>query len=77
LGAEIDTKNYQLKFENKEVFNENNEFVSIDIVKGEIVQEKHAVDAISGGTITSYGLRDMIKDCLGLYLGFIKENKQN
>ncbi len=72
LGAEIDTPGFQKQFTGKKIFDKNNDFVSINIVKGGIRNEYHEVDAISGGTITGNGLRDMIKDCLSLYLGYIE-----
>ena len=35
----------------------------------------HAVDAISGGTITSDGVTDMIKERVGRYLPYLNKNK--
>ncbi len=76
LGAEIDTESYQRKFIGKKIFDEFDEFVSIDIIKGKVSEDDlHAVDAISGGTITCLGLRDMIRDCLKLYLNYIESNR--
>ncbi len=75
LGAEIDTKVFQKQFAGKKIFDQNNEFISVSVVKGGIRKAEHEVDAISGGTITCNGLSDMIYDCLSLYLGYI--NKSN
>ena len=75
LGAEIATQWFQDKFSGKIIFSENGDFVSVDVVKGGAGDNKSAVDAISGGTITSNGLRDMIKTCLNAYIKFIEENK--
>ena len=35
----------------------------------------HAVDGISGGTITSDGVTDMIKERVSRYLPYIEKNK--
>ncbi|HRW22050.1 MAG TPA: NADH:ubiquinone reductase (Na(+)-transporting) subunit C, partial [Bacteroidales bacterium] len=68
LGAEIETDWYQQKFSEKKIFDENGDFVSIKVVKGGAPPDNiHGVDAISGGTITSNGLEDMLFDCLKLY----------
>ncbi len=75
LGAEIATEDFQKQFVNKAIFNNLNEFVSIDVVKTGANGDLHAVDAISGGTITSYGLRDMLKTCLNSYIKYIEKNK--
>ncbi|NLA25496.1 MAG: NADH:ubiquinone reductase (Na(+)-transporting) subunit C, partial [Bacteroidales bacterium] len=74
LGAEIDTKDFQNKFNGKQIFNSNNELVSIKLTKeGQNVIPEHSVDAISGGTITSRGLEEMIEDCLKMYLNYFKK----
>lgn len=76
LGAEIATPKFQAQFVNKKIFNEKSEFVSVDVVKGGAGNSPYGVDAISGGTITSRGLRDMLKTCISAYLKFIDENKK-
>ena len=79
LGAEINTDEFSDQFKGKKLFNEKGEFVSIDVVKGGVdnssVPPEHGVDAISGGTITSNGVSDMIKDVIENYLPFIKKHK--
>jgi len=75
LGAEISTPAYQKKFANKKIFDESGKFVSVDVIKGGAGNNVYAVDAVSGGTITSNGLRDMLKNCISAYLKFIDENK--
>jgi Na+-transporting NADH:ubiquinone oxidoreductase subunit C len=76
LGAEIDTKIFQAQFAGKEIF-EGNEFKSILIVKGGVKtlpdsEHIHGVDAITGGTITSVGVSDMIMNCLENYVPYIR-----
>lgn len=80
LGAEITTEKFQKQFQDKVIF-ENGKFVSINVQKGGIASlpadvQKHSVDAISGGTITSHGVNDMIKNVLELYLPYINNHKE-
>lgn len=71
LGAEIDQLWFQEQFFGKAVFNEAGEFVSITVAKGGAdPDDPHAVDAISGGTITSKALEEMMMECLGNYRSF-------
>ena len=71
LGAEIATPKYQAQFAGKTVY-EGSQLVGIAVVKGGAKEgDNHAVDAVTGGTKTSIGLENMIKDCLGCYDAFI------
>lgn len=73
LGAEISTRIFQQQFLGKQIFDENQTFVSVKILKGGADDSNmHAVDAISGGTITSNAVSAMLYDCLKLYEPFIK-----
>lgn len=75
LGAEISTPDFQQQFKDKQIF-DNDRFTSVAVVKGGAQPEnRHAVDAISGGTITSQGLENMIKDCLAGYQNFFQKSK--
>ncbi len=77
LGAEINTRWFQEPFAGKTIFDENGQFVSIEVVKGGAdPSDPHGVDAISGGTITSKGLEAMLADCLAGYVNHFK-NKAN
>jgi Na+-transporting NADH:ubiquinone oxidoreductase subunit C len=74
LGAEINTDWFEEPFAGKTLFNEDGEFVSVEVVKGGAdPSSPHQVDAISGGTITSKGLEDMLEDCLTGYVAHFKE----
>jgi Na+-transporting NADH:ubiquinone oxidoreductase subunit C len=73
LGAEIANEEFQVQFQGKEIFNEEGELVSIKVVKGAAPGNEHAVDGISGGTITSKGVQDMLDDILKGYKPFIKK----
>tara|TARA_B100001250_G_C19756252_1_gene770234 strand:+ start:602 stop:1375 length:774 start_codon:yes stop_codon:yes gene_type:complete len=69
LGAEINTDEFENQFKNLMICDiENNfEFVSINVVKGEIKKNKHEVQGITGGTITSDGVSDMLEKTLQIY----------
>lgn len=71
LGAEINTASFQDNFREKRVINEKGDFVSIAIRKGSASTE-YEVDGISGGTITSDGVGDMLKDCIAPYVEYLK-----
>ena len=76
LGAEITTSNFTEQFKGKTIFSDG-EFVSIDVVKGGVANlatdlQKHSVDAISGGTITSNGVNNMLEKVLESYLPYIE-----
>lgn len=75
LGAEISGEKFQEQFQGKKIFNMNDEFVSINVLKRGASDNINAVDAVSGGTITSNGVRDMLENCLSSYLKFIEKNK--
>jgi Na+-transporting NADH:ubiquinone oxidoreductase subunit C len=68
LGAEIDTREFQQQFIQKTPYDSSGKFVSIQVVKGGAPDDDlFAVDAISGGTITSKGLETMLAHCLKQY----------
>ncbi len=67
LGAEINTTPFESQFQDKTIY-ENGTFVSVKVVKGGAKpDDPHGVDAVSGGTITSRGLEDMLHDGLIIY----------
>ena len=77
LGAEITTEGFRSQFQGKTIFSDG-KFVSVEVVKGGIANladdlKKHSVDAISGGTITSQGVNNMIENVLGSYLPYIEK----
>ena len=76
LGAEINTSAFESQFHGKKIFDNNDSFVSVRVVKGGASDDDiHGVDAISGGTITSNGLQDMINDCLEKYKTYLLKNR--
>jgi Na+-transporting NADH:ubiquinone oxidoreductase subunit C len=73
LGAEINTDWYQSQYLGKKLFDDTGNFTSVRVVKGGAdPSDPHAVDAISGGTITSVALQEMMEECLGNYVTFFK-----
>lgn len=79
LGAEISTVSFQQQFEKKQIGTDEKSPVIIQKPGGTL--DNHTVDGISGGTITSRGVQQMLADNLKLYKGFIEkiksENKNN
>ncbi len=74
LGAEINTYWFEGAFSGKKIFDETGAFVSVRVIKNaETEGNPHAVDAISGGTITSMGLDDMLLDYFEGYVDHFKE----
>lgn len=71
LGAEIATPFFQNQFKGKTLF-EGDRFVGISVLKGAGSSEgnNHAVDAISGGTITSVAVERMIREGVRDYEAF-------
>jgi Na+-transporting NADH:ubiquinone oxidoreductase subunit C len=75
LGAEINTSWFEDMFTGKKIF-ESDRFVSVKVVKGGAPEgDNHGVDAVSGGTITSVGLQDMLHDCLIKYKEYLIKNR--
>lgn len=76
LGAEISTEWFEERFKGKEIFNEAGELVAIELTKpGQDAPEEHSVDGISGGTITSDGLEEMLMSDFSSYKEFLKKKK--
>jgi Na+-transporting NADH:ubiquinone oxidoreductase subunit C len=73
LGAEINTTEFQKQFVGRKIFDQDGNYVSIKAVKGGVpMEDMHRVDAISGGTITSNGVNEMIERTLRIYLPYFK-----
>lgn len=75
LGAEINQTWFEQPFEGDKIFDANGNFVSIEVVKGGTDDgNEHGVDAITGGTITSNGVTDMLENTLKVYVPYFKKN---
>ncbi len=76
LGAEINQNFFQEPFEGKKIYDESGNLVSINVKKGGAdPSNPHAVDGITGGTITSNGVTEMMKRTLGIYDTYFQEQK--
>jgi Na+-transporting NADH:ubiquinone oxidoreductase subunit C len=76
LGAEIATQAFAGQFVGKQIF-DGQTLSSIQVIKGGAPKnDVHGVDAISGGTITSRGVEEMLRDCLQAYNAFFMKNKK-
>ncbi|NDV58535.1 NADH:ubiquinone reductase (Na(+)-transporting) subunit C [Bacteroides sp. 519] len=71
LGAEIATTGFQEPFKGKHI-KKDGQVVSIAVVKpGKTADGQEYVDGISGGTITSVAVQDMLKNNLKDYTSFL------
>ncbi|MBK7872097.1 MAG: NADH:ubiquinone reductase (Na(+)-transporting) subunit C [Saprospiraceae bacterium] len=74
LGAEIkDNPAFPAQFVDKKIYDESGELVAVTVKKGGIQDPAHQVDAISGATITSNGVTEMLKRGLGYYEPYLKK----
>ena len=74
LGAEIDQPFFSHKFIGKKIFNAQDQFTSVAIVKpGRAVHNRDYVDGISGSTITSHGVETMLFSSLEAYGKFLNK----
>ena len=76
LGADIATAGFQSRFKGKKLF-EGADMVSISLLKsGNTTNNPHAVDAISGATLTSVGVGNMLLSSLNEYRAFLELKKK-
>ena len=69
LGAEIkDSQEWQEKFIGKRIFDEDCKHVMLSVVK-KVEDPECQVDCVTGATLTSNGVDDMIKKTFGLWTG--------
>ncbi len=78
LGARIASEEIQERFKGKSIFDDGS-LVSITMQKGEgndYAGNPHKVDGMSGATLTSKGVNNMLKDYLACYEKFLKKNAE-
>ncbi len=78
LGAEIAELPFQKQFPGKKLFDKNNSFVSVNVIKKTTktdLDPVNYVDGVSGGTITSTGVDKMIEVCVKPYLAYFEKLK--
>lgn len=74
LGAEIkDNQKWQEKFQNKKLFDGNAPSVIALSVNKKVTNADTQVDGITGATLTSNGVTEMLQNCLGKYIEFLKD----
>jgi Na+-transporting NADH:ubiquinone oxidoreductase subunit C len=73
LGAEIATPIFEEPFEGKTFTDEQGAYTGIKVYKGGSgTTDPHGVDGISGGTITSQGVDEMLMRTLAIYDTYLK-----
>lgn len=74
LGAEIkDNVAWQEKFQGKKVFTSGDDKTIALGVEKNVTDPATQVDAVTGATLTSNGVRDMLHEALGKYLIFLND----
>lgn len=77
LGAEIkDNPAFPAQFVGKEIYDDQGDYTSVEVVKGVIRQPEHQVEGISGATITSNGVTDMLYTGLKNYEPYFEKLQQ-
>src|SRR5690625_2066252 len=78
LGAEITQEWFRERFADEKIFNDTGELVGISVVKGNPSTSKddNRVDAISGATITTDGVTDMLYERLNRYLPYFENQTE-
>ncbi len=72
LGAEIEKEAFQVQFQDKKILKDGK--ITFAVAKGGAKPgDDYAVDAISGGTITSKGVEAMLLECLTAYSAFLSD----
>lgn len=77
LGAEIATPMFYGQFPGKVIFDDQGNFTSVQVVKGMKTNPEYQVDGISGGTMTSNGVNDMLYEDVKAYLPYFEKLKKN
>jgi Na+-transporting NADH:ubiquinone oxidoreductase subunit C len=77
LGARITTPEVQHRFVGKEIYDDQGNLVSVQMVKGEGhgSLDAHHVDGMAGATMTGKGVNNMLKNYLEAYQGYMKKVK--
>lgn len=77
LGAEIkDNPSFARQFKGKRIYTKDGEYVSVTVLKGVAKKDDwHAVDGISGATVTANGVSEMLDRCLEYYEPYFNKTK--
>jgi len=77
LGAEIkDNPSFPSQFIGKEIYDDQGDYTSVQVVKGVVRQPQHQVEGISGATITSRGVSDMLYSGIKNYEPYFEKIQQ-
>ncbi|MEZ4992347.1 MAG: NADH:ubiquinone reductase (Na(+)-transporting) subunit C [Saprospiraceae bacterium] len=77
LGAEIkDNPAFAAQFKGKEIYDDG-QYVSVAVVKGGAKDPEHQVDAISGATVTSVGVSNMLYQGIKNYEPYFNTIRQS
>lgn len=72
LGAEIkDNRAWQNQFQGKKLFAQDSNKIALAVSK-KVEDPSTQVDGITGATLTSNGVTEMLQTCLGAYMNFLK-----
>lgn len=72
LGAEIkDNRAWQNQFQGKKLFAQDPHRIALAVSK-KVEDPSTQVDGITGATLTSNGVTEMLQTCLGAYMNFLK-----
>ena len=81
LGARITSDDVQQRYQGKQLYNDQGEFVSVEMVKGEKTPESalgpNRVDGMAGATLTANGVNAMLENYLGYYQNYFDKNVRN
>ncbi len=73
LGAEIkDNQGFKNLFKDKRIYDENNSYVSVAVLKKGIKNPEYQVKAISGATVTCDGVSEMLYRGIGYYRPYLE-----
>ena len=76
LGAEIkDNPAFAAAFQGTKIYNDKGDYVSVKVRKGGAKNKTHEVDGISGATITSDGVSEMLFRCIKYYEPYFSKIK--
>ncbi len=78
LGDKITTKEFQQQFVGKKLYDQGgSDLKGVTVYKGGLAAQDqlHGIDALSGATLTSNGVQNMVNDCLRAYEPYFKTAK--
>lgn len=76
LGARITEQGFQDEFKSKKIAVDGSSDIALGVVKnGKVKNPQVECDGITGATLTTNGVNDMLKECIGRYKAFLKLGK--